>query len=139
MKNLFNLFRLWPVVFLKITNPSSLYSPILLGLYLLPVKLNIKIPESSHTSAPIVTSKLYIYIHLIYRLVGELLPLETCFLQQWNVKALNGVLLAFKNLMKWLKTTAYNSLSRNLAENPTQKNSLWLIYINYHAPDEIIT
>ena len=128
-----------PLVFSKTANPSSLYSPILLGLYLLPVKLNIKIPESSHTSAPIVTSKLYIYIHLIYRLVGELLPLETCFLQQLNVKALNGVLLAFKNLMKWLKTTAYNSLSRNLAENPTQKNSLWLIYINYHAPDEIIT
>ena len=57
-----------PLAFLKIANPSFLYNPILLGLYLLPVKLNIKIPESSHTSAPsygaIVTSKLYMYIYI---------------------------------------------------------------------------
>ena len=40
----------------------------LLGLYLLPIKLNIKIPESSHTSAlsydPIVKLKLYTYIYI---------------------------------------------------------------------------
>ena len=57
-----------PLAFLKIANPSFLYNPILLGLYLLPVKLNIKIPESSHTSAPsygaIVTSKLWCYCNV---------------------------------------------------------------------------
>ena len=51
-----------PLAFLKTANPSSLYSPILLGLHLLPIKLNIKIQISSYTSAPlcdpIVTSKL---------------------------------------------------------------------------------
>ena len=51
-----------PLVFLETANPSSLYSPILLGLYLLPIKLNMKITISSHTSAPsydpIVISKL---------------------------------------------------------------------------------
>ena len=78
---------------------SSLYNPILLELYLLPVKLNIKMPENSHTSAPscdpIVTSKLfiyniciniYIYIYIVYIYIytlrlfyRELLPLETFF------------------------------------------------------------
>ena len=75
---------------------------------------------------------LYI-LHLFYRPLGELLPLQACFLQQWNVWSLNGIFQAFKNLklwksnqpqhfeldMKWLKTTARNSLSRNLAENPS--------------------
>ena len=41
-----------PLVFLKAANPSSLYSPILLRLYMLPIKLNIIIPISSHTSVP---------------------------------------------------------------------------------------
>ena len=67
---------------------SSLYNPILLELYLLPVKLNIKMPENSHTSAPscdpIVTSKLfiyniYIYIYTLRLFYRELLPLETFF------------------------------------------------------------
>ena len=64
MKNLFNLFRLRPLVFLKIANPSSLYSPILLGLYSLPVKLNIKIPENSYRNIYIYI--MYIFIYNIY-------------------------------------------------------------------------
>ena len=73
MKNLFNLLRLQPLVFLKIANMSSLYNPILLELYLLPVKLNIKMPENSHTSGlswdPIVTSKLFIYNIYMYKYI----------------------------------------------------------------------
>ena len=69
-------------------------------------------------------------------MVGELLPHETCFLQQWNLWFINDIFLAWKNLklwelnqpwcfeqdMKWLKTTAYENLSGNLAEKPPHFN-----------------
>ena len=62
----FFFFYCQPLVFLKTANSSSLYSPMLLGLYLLPIKLNIKKLISSHTSASsydlIVTSNLLLLL-----------------------------------------------------------------------------
>ena len=94
-----------PLVFLKTANPSSLYSPIMLGLYLLSIKLNMKIPISSHTSAlsyyPIVTSKLL----LCFLIHGTSSLYKTDFLA-WKKSFMSNI----RNLCQFLLSIYLNQL-----------------------------
>ena len=108
-----------PLVFLKTANPSSLYSPILLGLYLLPIKLNKKIPISSHTSArsydPIVASKLL----LCFLIHGFPSLCKTDFLA-WKIVSLSFAFIATCYLADYKASISKPSL--------INKNTLELSY-----------